>query len=202
MADDDRTELEITDPVALRALAHPARQQLITELFAGEVLTATEAAEIVGLTPSATSYHLRALEKFGIVTRGEASTDARQRPWRAVADSISVQPEALRGAGRATSLATMTEWFSDMDAGLARSLRAIEAGVDDVGHTSRGTARCSVTARRCRLWLTESEVTDLRDRLIGIVREYEGRTRGDHPEDAQLWDVYSALLPAEGRPEE
>ena len=191
MADDDRTELEITDPVALRALAHPARQQLITELFAGEVLTATEAAEIVGLTPSATSYHLRALEKFGIVTRGEASTDAIQRPWRAVADSISVQPEALRGAGRATSLATMTEWFSDMDAGLARSLRAIEAGVDDVGHTSRG-----------RLWLTESEVTDLRDRLIGIVREYEGRTRGEHPDGAQLWDVYSALLPAEDRPEE
>ena len=45
----------ITDPQALRAIAHPARQRLIAELYAGEVLTATEASRLVGLTPSATS---------------------------------------------------------------------------------------------------------------------------------------------------
>ena len=63
------TEVRITDPRAMRALAHPARQRLITELFSGEVLTSTEAAELCDLTPSAMSYHLRALEKWGIVTR-------------------------------------------------------------------------------------------------------------------------------------
>ena len=46
----------LDDPRMLRALAHPARQRLITELFSGEVLTATEAASLVDLTPSATSW--------------------------------------------------------------------------------------------------------------------------------------------------
>lgn len=181
-----RTELKITDPVTLRALAHPARQRLITELFAGEVLTATEAAEIVGLTPSATSYHLRALEKFGIVTRGDTSTDARQRPWRSVADSISVQPEALRAVGAQVGLASLSEWFSGMDAGLERSLREIESGRDTAGHTSHG-----------RLWLTDEESVELRDRIIALSDEYKDRTRSAHPDGARLWDVYHALLPAE-----
>lgn len=190
MARRKRTELNITDPVALRALAHPARQRLITELYSGEVLTATEAAEIVGLTPSATSYHLRALEKFGIVTRGDASTDARQRPWRSAADSISVQPEALRAVGHQVGMASMSEWFSGIDAGLQRTLREIESGSETAGHTSQS-----------RLWLTDEESVELRDRIIALADEYRDRTRDDHPEGARLWDVYHALLPAEERDE-
>ena len=52
----------LTDPRAIKALAHPARLAVIDELFAGRQLTATECAEIAGLSPSAMSYHLRALE--------------------------------------------------------------------------------------------------------------------------------------------
>ncbi len=92
------SELRITDPRALRALAHPARQRVLTELFSGEVLTATEAARLCDLTPSAMSYHLRALEKWGIVERDE-SADGRERPWRATADSINITPEAHRAPG-------------------------------------------------------------------------------------------------------
>lgn len=183
-----RTELKITDPVTLRALAHPARQRLITELYSGEVLTATEAAEIVGLTPSATSYHLRALEKFGIVTREDASTDARQRPWRSAAGNISVQPEALRAVGAQVGLASVSEWFRGIDAGLERALREIQSGSETPGHTSQG-----------RLWLTDEESVELRDRIIALSGEYRDRSRGDHPEGARPWDVYHALLPAEDR---
>ncbi|HET6740226.1 MAG TPA: helix-turn-helix domain-containing protein, partial [Kribbella sp.] len=73
----------ITDPQAIRALAHPARQRVIDELYNGRVLTATECAELAGLTPSAMSYHLRALEKWGIIERADETTDGRERPWRA-----------------------------------------------------------------------------------------------------------------------
>jgi len=58
---------------------------VILELYSGEVLTASEAAEICGLTPSAMSYHLRALQKAGMVER-EESADRRERPWRAAAE--------------------------------------------------------------------------------------------------------------------
>lgn len=72
----------LSDPAAVRALAHPARLVVIDALYDGEVLTATECAERAGVTPSAMSYHLRALEKAGLVLRAEPRGDARERPWK------------------------------------------------------------------------------------------------------------------------
>jgi DNA-binding transcriptional ArsR family regulator len=68
----------------LRALAHPARIKILQHLALEGQATATECAEIVGLSPSACSYHLRALAKHGFVEADQASAaDGRQRPWRA-----------------------------------------------------------------------------------------------------------------------
>ena len=59
--------LEISDPRALRALAHPARLSLLQHLVLDGPATATECAEVAGLSPSACSYHLRALARYGFV---------------------------------------------------------------------------------------------------------------------------------------
>ncbi len=184
MAAPDRSELRITDPRALRALAHPARQRVLTELFSGEVLTATEAARLCDLTPSAMSYHLRALEKWGIVERDE-STDGRERPWRATADAINITPEAHRGAGLDTSRVSVHTWFADLEGDLDRLVEAVGDG-ESHGMTTRG-----------RLWLTDVEEREMRDRLLDVVREYRGRTRREHPEGARPWNVYALVLPAE-----
>lgn len=186
MARTKRTELVITDPTALRALAHPARQRLITELYSGEVLTATEAAQLVGLTPSATSYHLRALEKAGIVVRDEAASDARQRPWRAAADSFSVRPEAYRGSDMDPWDSNLAGWLTDIRAGVERIERGMSAGHDDVGRMSHG-----------RLWLTWDEVEEVGARIAELTEEFRGRTRADHPEGARAWDSYVLVLPTD-----
>ncbi|MBR7744644.1 helix-turn-helix transcriptional regulator [Phycicoccus sp. BSK3Z-2] len=182
--EDGRSELRITDPRALRALAHPARQRVITELFSGEVLTATEAARLVGLSPSATSYHLRALERWGIVERDESS-DGRERPWRATASSITVTPDAHRAAGVDSSRTSVHAWFGDLGDDLDRLAASVAAG-DEHGMTARG-----------RLWLTDDEETEIRERLQEVVRSFRGRTRREHPEGARPWNVYALLLPAQ-----
>ncbi len=184
MSRPERTELRITDPRALRALAHPARQRVITELFSGEVLTATEAGRLCGLTPSAMSYHLRALRKWGIVEPGE-SGDGRERPWRATADAISITPEAHRAAGLETSRSSVHTWFAELDADLDRLATAVADG-EEHGMTSRG-----------RLWLTDAEERELRAELHALTRRHRGRTRRDHPEGARPWNVYALVLPAE-----
>jgi DNA-binding transcriptional ArsR family regulator len=84
----------LSDPRALAALAHPARVKIIDELYAGESRTATELAKLVGLSPSATSYHLRALEKWGIVRRAQGRRDERQRPWIRASKSLSWSGDA------------------------------------------------------------------------------------------------------------
>jgi DNA-binding transcriptional ArsR family regulator len=74
-------KVEITDPKAIRALAHAARLEVISELYSTQSSrTATELAQQTGLTPSAMSYHLRALQKWGIVVPAEAGADAREPP--------------------------------------------------------------------------------------------------------------------------
>jgi DNA-binding transcriptional ArsR family regulator len=81
----------ISDPQAIRALAHEARLEALEELFASQASrTATELASRCRLTPSAMSYHLRALEKYGYVMRAPSEGDGRERRWRAAGDHLVV----------------------------------------------------------------------------------------------------------------
>src|SRR5690349_25088817 len=82
----------ITDARTLRALAHPARIEIVDHLSTtGASVTATECAELVGLSPSATSYHLRELAKYGLVEQAPSRGDGRERLWRAVNASLRIE---------------------------------------------------------------------------------------------------------------
>ena len=72
---------ELTDPRELRAMTHPVRLALLEVLHLNEMLTATEAGELIGESPTTCSFHLRQLAKYGFV---EEAGDApgRRRPWR------------------------------------------------------------------------------------------------------------------------
>src|SRR5262249_56777146 len=75
--------MTVSDPHVMRAMAHPARLAIMEFLGDGAVATATECAEVCGLSPSATSYHLRALAKVGLVEEAPSRGDGRERVWRA-----------------------------------------------------------------------------------------------------------------------
>lgn len=81
--------VSISDPQAIRALAHEARLTVLEELFASQsTRTATELATRCELTPSAMSYHLRALEKYGYVVRAASEGDGRERRWKAAGSQL------------------------------------------------------------------------------------------------------------------
>ncbi|WP_411731564.1 ArsR/SmtB family transcription factor [Paeniglutamicibacter sp.] len=83
------TSVSISDPQAIRALAHEARLTVLEELFASQATrTATELATRCDLTPSAMSYHLRALEKYGYVVRAASEGDGRERRWKAAGGQL------------------------------------------------------------------------------------------------------------------
>jgi DNA-binding transcriptional ArsR family regulator len=87
MADDTadaphRTVTRLTDPRALRAMAHPTRLALIGVLRREGALTATQAAELIGESPASCSFHLRQLAKYGLVEEAGGGR-GRERPWRA-----------------------------------------------------------------------------------------------------------------------
>lgn len=88
--DDAYDDIEITDPRAMRVLAHPVRLAALSYLQGHGPATATQLAPIVGATPSVTSWHLRHLARYGLVTDWDGGTDARQRWWRSAARGFRV----------------------------------------------------------------------------------------------------------------
>src|SRR5437588_9899860 len=98
--------VELTDPRVMRALAHQGRIAIWTYLGLHGPATATECAEIAGLSPSACSYHLRTLARYGFVEEDpDSAADGRERPWRArmlafSVDDVPSAPAATRVASR------------------------------------------------------------------------------------------------------
>jgi predicted ArsR family transcriptional regulator len=84
--------IRLTDPETMRALAHPARLVLWQHLLLEGPATATECAPVAALSPSACSYHLRQLARYGFVEEDQAAAaNGRERPWRAVVSSTTFE---------------------------------------------------------------------------------------------------------------
>ena len=77
--------ISLTDPTALRGIAHPLRLALIGLLRREGPLTATQAAVWLGESPQKLTYHLGQLAKYGLVEEAGGGR-GRERPWRATAD--------------------------------------------------------------------------------------------------------------------
>jgi DNA-binding transcriptional ArsR family regulator len=84
MATKTRRSVELTDPRALRGIAHPLRLTLVGLLRREGPLTATQAAELLGVSDALASFHLRQLAKYGLVEEAGGGR-GRERPWRATA---------------------------------------------------------------------------------------------------------------------
>src|SRR3954451_19726694 len=105
---------EVTDPMAMRALAHPVRLALNEALADAGTLTATEAGERVGESPANASFHLRQLAKYGFVEEAAGGT-GRRRPWKLKHLGMSTtdlhdDPEAA-SAARALERVMRTRYF-------------------------------------------------------------------------------------------
>jgi DNA-binding transcriptional ArsR family regulator len=172
-------DVVLTDASAVRALAHPARLLVIDALYAGKVLTATECAELAGITASAMSYHLRALEKYGLVLRAQARGDGRERPWMRAGANLSIN---LRDKGSRTASMSAAELLvaNSTEIDRQRLVAAMhadaESGDDD---TWNGTTYYS----RSQLVLTPQEARDLTVTINALVEPYlaEHRAESDAP---------------------
>jgi DNA-binding transcriptional ArsR family regulator len=76
--------IDVHDPRALRALAHPLRMTLLAALRTDGPSTASRLADRLGESSGATSYHLRQLAGFGFVEEVPGEGTGRERWWRAL----------------------------------------------------------------------------------------------------------------------
>lgn len=187
---DDRYGRRISDPGALRALAHAGRYAILERLQSGGPATATECAQVVGLSPSACSYHLRLLARHGFVEEDTSRDDGRERAWRA----------------------TSTGWWSDVDPdtdpATAQALdstitRVMMASSDEkvlafVDHAAKEPDwRQAALFSNSTVAATVAELADISQAIMAVLKPYflADRPAGEIPEDARQVHVSVRMAP-------
>lgn len=159
----------IRDAADLAALNHPLRLDLITHLMAVGQATASACARAVGDSPSNCSYHLRVLQRSGLVQEA-SSGDGRERPWRAIITGFDVQPD-LAGDDPAAALIALAV---QRDHRLTVDYLARRPSVDPVWHAADGHATYT-------LRMTPDELAALGAQLDALIRPYLAATRQTAP---------------------
>jgi DNA-binding transcriptional ArsR family regulator len=186
VAEEQRRTIELTDPRALRALAHPTRLELVGLLRREGPLTATQAGERIGESAASCSFHLRQLAKWALVEEAGGGK-GRERPWRATALFTSWQPDGE--AGTELSRLVARRYFEQIEEWLGR-----EADEPPEWRERSGTGDWI-------LYLTLDELRELEQRLDELVAPFEQRigNPGLRPPGARRLSFIHALLP---QPEE
>jgi len=183
----DENRRYLRDPRAIRALAHPARMAIIDALASGDELTATDCAELTGLSPSATAYHLKFLERHGFVEPAAARSDGRQRPWRATDRGALYVLDTTTPAGAAATTAVGLAYF-DRSRALAEAFVATE-------HEEPEEWRDVALLANADLWLTAEETQKVTAELSAALEPYRGRVLAERPEGSRRVRVMNLVSP-------
>lgn len=180
-------DLEISDPKAMRALAHPVRLAILERLQRHGPATASRLSPHVGATPSVTSWHLRHLAGFGLVRDAEGGTDRRERRWAAVARGFRFEmPEDEEGRSAARVLTG--EMFA-RNAELP--LRWLMHTAPELEPEWTRIARANNT----RIVVTADELAALEDALEELIAPYVVREPDRRPADGRGVRLLMYALP-------
>jgi DNA-binding transcriptional ArsR family regulator len=160
---------------------------IIDALASGDELTATECAELTGLSPSATAYHLKLLERYGFAEPAPARNDGRERPWRATDRRTMVDLDTSTPAGAAATTALGLALI-DRSRALAEAFVATE-------HEEPEEWQDVAFLGNTDLWLTAEETRDVTAALADVLEPYRGRALADRPDGSRRVRVMSMVFP-------
>lgn len=173
-------DFEITDPQAMRALAHPVRLAALSYLQKNGPATATQLSEHVGASPSVTSWHLRHLAEFGLVidVPPPSGTDRRQRWWNSAARGFRYEMPATPEGAEAGRL-LRTEMMNQVLEAAQQWLVETEPSLDPEWSRLAGSANTLLS-------LTSAEAEALESAIEQLMAPYvQRRDAGETPDDAR-----------------
>jgi DNA-binding transcriptional ArsR family regulator len=189
-------DFEITDPQAMRALAHPVRLAALSYLQGHSPATATQLSEHVGASPSVTSWHLRHLAGFGLVQDGPppSGSDKRQRWWYATSHGFRYEmPDTPEGAEAARLL--RTEMMNQALEAAQQWLVETEPDLDPAWSRLAGSANTTLVVTTAEAEAIEAAIEQL------LAPYVQRRDAGDIPAGARAVRYLRISLPEATRPE-
>ncbi len=179
-------------PRSIRALAHPARLAILDALATGEELTATQCAGLAGLSPSATAYHLKLLERYGLAEAAGRGPDRRERPWRATGRQIQAELDGSTPAG-ASAVAAVVATHID-------ATRAVAVEFAAAGPAEPAQWRDAAVLSTADLWLTAEEFQRVGRELAAVIAPYRRPARPAGSRQVRVMNVVVPRRPARPEP--
>ena len=186
---DDPYRLEVRDAGVMRALAHPARIAILEHLFAGNAGTATELADVAGLSPSATSYHLRALAKAELIEEAPSRGDGRERVWQTSVRGFDITAGPAGTAAEQAAEHELTTMFIDLENARTREWLNRRVNETQEWYEASGFAEL-------RLLVTAEELDRLNEQIVSLLLPYGYTRREDVPEGARMVHATYRSFPA------
>ncbi|RJK97694.1 ArsR/SmtB family transcription factor [Vallicoccus soli] len=165
------TSYRVSDPVVLRAVAHPLRTRLLAHLRLHGPATASALARALGESSGATSYHLRQLARYGFVEPDPEQASRREKRWRARHDYTDVDLPDLADPEARDAL---DELLAAQQEGLREGLRRRRRE----GPGWPGEWQAAHASSDLLVQVTAEELADLKRRITALLLEHE---RSDDP---------------------
>lgn len=180
----------VLDLAALKALGHPLRAQILDALSGYGPATASMLAERFGESSGALSYHLRQLEKHGLVREDTERGVGRERWWMRVPRPISLDSTAFEpdSAERMASRLVVTEWQRTRQERLQQFLAEGFQRLEPEWIEKSGIATANVQ-------LTLEQLAELSQRLEKVLDEYLGRYRNQRVAGARPVQIHIDVFP-------
>lgn len=181
---------DLTDVGALKALAHPLRQRMITWLRRNGPATSAMLAEQFDADRGATSYQLRQLARYGFITDDTERSAGRRRYWRAVPEDLRLaEPSGLDHEARAAAETVELLWQHQAEADRSRFHSDL---VDDPD--AYGDFGAAAMGSYAGLRLTAGQLREFAEEYIALLNRWE-RPAGDEPADSRHITVLFQAFP-------
>ena len=170
-------QYEIDSVEQLRAIADILRLRII-DLLQDHPMTVTQLGEVLSMAPAKVHYHVRELEKVGLVQLVETREKGGilEKYYQPVAKDISVSKKLFLTAPPNESLAASATWFDQLKDGFQQAFRSA---------MERKEEEPNLILAFTHIHITAEEHKQLAKQLYELLKPYENR-RGVEGERAML----------------
>jgi DNA-binding transcriptional ArsR family regulator len=175
---------------ALKALAHPLRQQLLTRLQRHGPATSADLATEFGVDRGAASYHLRQLARFGFLEVDTDRSAGRRKYWRAVPQDVRLPFRPGDPEVSAVAHAIGRQWMERADRDLTAYLSH---------RTEYGDFAAAAEHSFGGTMLTADELRQFRDEYIAFLSSWYREPGHASPGSRHISVVFHAFPTPDGR---
>jgi DNA-binding transcriptional ArsR family regulator len=172
----------------LRALAHPLRLQLLQVLREEGPATASQLGRRLGESSGATSYHLRALHRAGMVEEAE-QRNGRERWWQRTPGRLMI-PNSVPPEASDSERAELQAAHAQIESIFLERVETARERWMEVRYDLPLEWQDAQWIGNTRIWATAAEISGFRDAVLDLVEPFR---KAPGPDDSERREAHFTL---------